>query len=72
MTNIKINTQIILVLIVGIIMGSRLEILSQQNNWTPAVCVAQVMNGDDLVFVEEDGNSKVVRPSGKKQAVAVK
>jgi hypothetical protein len=72
MTNIKVNAQAILLLIVGIIMGSRLEILSQQNSWTPAICVAQVVEGDDLVFVEENGNSKSVKPSGKRNAVAVR
>lgn len=72
MKDLRVNTNLILVFFVGLIVGSRFELLAQQNNWTPAICVAQVVEGDDLVLVEENGNSKVVKPNGKTQAVAVK
>lgn len=72
MQNLKINTNICLLIIVGIVIGSRLEILMQQNNWTPAICVAQVIDADDLVIAEENGNSKTIKPNGKVNAVAVK
>lgn len=72
MKDLRVNTNLILVFMVGLIVGSRFELLAQQNNWTPAICVAQVVEADDLVFQEDNGNSKVIHPSGKKQAVAVK
>lgn len=72
MKDLRLNTNLILVFMVGLIVGSRFELLAQQNNWTPAICVAQVVDGDDMVFVEEDGSSKVVKPAGKRQAVGVK
>lgn len=72
MKNIKVNTNLVLLFIAGAIVGSRLEILSQQNSWTPAICVAQVIDADDLVIAEENGNSKTIKPNGKVNAVAVK
>ena len=72
MKDLKVNTNKLLVALTFLFVGSRLEILFQQLSWTPAICVAQVVEGDDLTFVEENGNSRVVKPSGKKQAVAVR
>lgn len=72
MKDIKLNINITLLLIVGIVIGSRLEILMQQNSWTPAICVAQVIDADDLVVAEENGNSRTIKPNGKVNAVAVK
>jgi len=72
MQNLKINTNILLLVIIGMVIGSRLELLAQQNNWTPAICVAQVVDADDLIIAEEDGNSKTIKPNGKINAVAVK
>lgn len=72
MKDLKVNVNTILLVTLGVIIGSRLEILAQQNEWTPAVCVAHVVHGDDMVMVEENGNSRVVKPNGKKQAVAVR
>ena len=72
MQNIKLNINIALLVLIGVVIGSRVEILMQQWSWTPALCVAQVIDADDLVIAEEDGNSKTIKPNGKVNAVAVK
>jgi cytosine/uracil/thiamine/allantoin permease len=73
MKDIKLNINITLLVIIGIVIGSRLEILMQQNSWTPAICVAQVLDADELVVANfDDGNSKTIKPNGKINAVAVK
>lgn len=70
--NIKLNTSVMLLLIIGIVIGSRLEILAQQNNWTNPICVASIVDADDLVIAEEDGSQKTIKPYGKTNAVGVK
>lgn len=72
MKDFKVNTKDILRALMFVFVGSRLELLCQQLDWTPAICVAHVVEDGELTFVEESGNSKVVKPGGKQTAIAVK
>lgn len=72
MQNLKINTNICLLILVGMVIGSRVEILMQQWNWTPAICVARVIEADEIAEMQDDGTTKSIKTGNSKSAVAVK